>query len=116
MADPELHEYTDLIISEVDRLGHLVERMLGSHRILNLQPINIHQVLERIYSTLKAELAEEITFVRDYDPSLPEVTADLDQLIQVVLNIARNAAQALLENPSHENPKKIGRASCRERV
>lgn len=105
LADPELHEYTDLIISEVDRLGHLVERMLGSHRMLNLQPINIHQVLERVYSILKAELAEEITFVRDYDPSLPEVTADLDQLIQVVLNIARNAAQALLENPSHEKPK-----------
>ncbi len=73
--------------------------------MLDLKPINIHQVLERVYSILKAEMAEEITFVRDYDPSLPEVTADLDQLIQVVLNIARNAAQALLENPSHEKPK-----------
>lgn len=105
LNDPELHEYTDLIISEVDRLSYLVERMLGSHRMLDLKPINIHQVLERVYSILKAEMAEEITFVRDYDPSLPEVTADLDQLIQVVLNIARNAAQALLENPSHEKPK-----------
>src|SRR5690554_1216478 len=105
LNEPALHDYTDLIISEVDRLAHLVERMLGSQRMLNLQQINMHQVLERVYSILKAELAEEITFVRDYDPSLPEVTADLDQLIQVVLNIARNAAQALLENPSHEKPK-----------
>lgn len=104
LADPELHEYTDLIISEVDRLGHLVERMLGSQRTLNLQSINIHQVLERVYSILKAEVDDEIAFVRDYDPSLPEVSADLDQLIQVVLNIARNAAQALLENPGYEKP------------
>jgi len=104
LHNPALHEYTNLIISEVDRLGNLVERMLGSHRMLDLKPINIHQVLERVYSILKAELAEEITFVRDYDPSLPELTADLDQLIQVVLNITRNAAQALLENPSNAVP------------
>lgn len=102
LNDPALHEYTDLIISEVDRLAHLVERMLGSQRMLDLKPINIHQVLERVYSILKAEVAGKITFIRDYDPSLPELSADLDQLIQVVLNITRNAAQALLERPSEE--------------
>jgi len=105
LNDPALHDYTDLIISEVDRLAHLVERMLGSQRMLDLKPINIHQVLERVCSILKAEVAGKITFLRDYDPSLPELSADLDQLIQVVLNITRNAAQALLENPSEQAPK-----------
>jgi two-component system nitrogen regulation sensor histidine kinase GlnL len=102
LHDPSQHEYTDLIISEVDRLSHLVERMLGSHKMLDFKPINIHQVLERVYWVLKAEVGDNIAFVRDYDPSLPELWADLDQLIQVVLNIARNAAQALQENPSTE--------------
>lgn len=103
-TDPNLHEYTDVIISEVDRLSHLVERMLGSHKMLEFKLINIHQVLERVYWILNAEVGDTIRFVRDYDPSLPELWADLDQLIQVVLNIARNAAQALLENPNDEPP------------
>src|SRR5690606_31980815 len=102
---PDLHEYTNLILSEVDRLSHLVERMLGSHKQLDFKPVNIHQVLERVHSILKAELGDAIAFIRDYDPSLPELWADLDQLIQVVLNITRNAAQALTENPSNQPPQ-----------
>lgn len=96
----ELREYTDVIINEVDRLSHLVDRMLGPSQRLSFNHINIHQVLERVRLVLQSEVGDAITVVCDYDPSLPELHADLDRLIQVVLNIVRNAAQALLENPS----------------
>ena len=100
LPDPELKEYADVIIDEADRLSQLVDRMLGSHQQMNFAWINIHQVLERVCLILQAEVADAIKLVRDYDPSLPELPADLDSLIQVVLNLVRNAAQALLENPS----------------
>lgn len=103
---PELKEYTDVIISETDRLSHVVDRMLGPRQRLDFARINIHQVLERVRLILQAEVGEAITLVCDYDPSLPELHADLDRLIQVVLNIVRNAAQALLENPS-QRPAEI---------
>jgi len=106
LPDPELKEYTDVIIDEADRLSQLVDRMLGSHQQMNFARINIHQVLERVCLILQAEVGDAITLVRDYDPSLPELYADLDSLIQVVLNIVRNAAQALIENPS-ERPATI---------
>ncbi|MDY0249276.1 MAG: nitrogen regulation protein NR(II) [Pseudomonas sp.] len=103
---PELKEYTDVIIDEADRLGHLVDRMLGPCQRLNFDRINIHQVLERVRLILQSEVGESIRIVCDYDPSLPELRADLDRLIQVVLNLVRNAAQALLENPS-QRPAEI---------
>lgn len=109
LHNPSLNEYTNIILSEVERLGLLVERMLSSHKALEIKPINIHQVLERVYAVLKAEVGDAISFVRDYDPSLPELWADLDQLIQVVLNIARNAAQALLEDEYSRLPHIIFR-------
>ena len=110
LADVRLHEYTDVIISEVDRLGDLVERMLGSHKKLEMKRINIHQALERVFWVLSAEVGEQLRLERDYDPSLPELWADLDQLIQVFLNIARNAAQALLENPGSQPPRIVLRS------
>src|SRR5690554_138337 len=100
LPNSELKEYTDVIIDEADRLSQLVDRMLGSHQQMNFTWINIHQVLERVCLILQAEVGDAIKLVRDYDPSLPELPADLDSLIQVVLNLVRNAAQALLENPS----------------
>lgn len=109
LDDTSLHEYTDVIISEVDRLSYLVERMLGSHKRLNMSHFNIHQVLERVVAVVRAEVNEAVHIERDYDPSLPELWADLDQLIQVVLNIARNAAQALLENLNQQPAKVIFR-------
>lgn len=99
LAVPELREYTDVIIDEADRLSLLVDRMLGPSQQLSFDVINIHQVLERVRLILQAEVGEAITVVCDYDPSLPPLRADLDRLIQVVLNIVRNAAQALLETP-----------------
>jgi two-component system nitrogen regulation sensor histidine kinase GlnL len=88
---PELREYTQVIIKEADRLQLLMDRMLTPHRAPHLEPLGLHEVLERVRSLVRAEFGIEI--VRDYDPSLPELTGDREQLIQAVLNIARNAAQ-----------------------
>jgi len=89
---PELREYTQVIIKEADRLQRLMDRMLTPHRTPRLEPLGIHEVLERVRSLVKAEFAIEIQ--RDYDPSIPEIVGDREQLIQAVLNIARNAAQS----------------------
>lgn len=95
LPDPELTEFTKIIIGEADRLQNLVNRMLGSHKMPNFKRINIHEVLERVRSLLLAETPNKIAIKRDYDPSMPLIHGDLDQLIQAVLNIARNAVQAL---------------------
>src|SRR5687768_7276817 len=87
----ELREYTQVIIKEADRLQTLMDRMLTPHRTPRLEPLGMHEVLERVRSLVRAEFGVEI--VRDYDPSLPEIRGDREQLIQAVLNIARNAAQ-----------------------
>jgi two-component system nitrogen regulation sensor histidine kinase GlnL len=89
---PELREYTQVIIKEADRLQTLMDRMLTPHRAPHIEPVSVHEVLERVRSLVKAEFGIEIE--RDYDPSLPEVLGDREQLIQAALNIARNAAQA----------------------
>jgi two-component system nitrogen regulation sensor histidine kinase GlnL len=89
---PELREYTQVIIKEADRLQVLMDRMLTPHRTPRMEPLGIHEVLERVRSLVRAEFGIDI--VRDYDPSLPELNGDREQLIQAVLNIARNAAQA----------------------
>ncbi len=98
LPDAGLMEYTNIIIEEVDRLRDLVDRMLGSHEPPALSPLNIHEVLERAQSLLRVECGEAIAFERDYDPSVPDVLGDRDQLLQVVLNVMRNAAQALQES------------------
>jgi two-component system nitrogen regulation sensor histidine kinase GlnL len=89
---PELREYTQVIIKEADRLQALMDRMLTPHRAPQLEPLGMHEVLERVRSLVHAEFGVDI--VRDYDPSLPEIMGDREQLIQAVLNVARNAAQA----------------------
>jgi two-component system nitrogen regulation sensor histidine kinase GlnL len=89
---PELREYTQVIIQESDRLQALMDRMLAPHRTPKIEALGIHEVLERVRSLVRGEFGIEIE--RDYDPSLPELQADREQLIQSVLNIARNAAQA----------------------
>jgi two-component system nitrogen regulation sensor histidine kinase GlnL len=87
----ELREYTQVIIQEADRLQMLMDRMLTPHRTPRMEPVVFHEVLERVRSLVRGEFGIDIQ--RDYDPSLPEVHADREQLIQAVLNIARNAAQ-----------------------
>lgn len=101
----ELAEYTNIIVEETDRLRNLADRLLGSRKLPEMQPVNIHECLERVRSLLLVEAEGHVHIQRDYDPSLPELKADPDQLIQALLNIAGNALQALMENPEQENPR-----------
>ena len=90
-----LREYTQVIIKESDRLQSLMDRMLAPNRAPKFTSVNIHEVLERVRSVLLAEQRAGLTIKRDYDLSLPDLSADPEQLIQVVLNIARNSVQAM---------------------
>jgi two-component system nitrogen regulation sensor histidine kinase GlnL len=92
---PELREYTQVIIKEADRLQALMDRLLTPHRPPQIASLNIHEVLERVRSLVLAEFPSGIGIQRDYDASLPDFHGDKEQLIQAVLNITRNAAQAL---------------------
>ena len=91
----ETREYTHVIIQEADRLQSLMDRLLTPHRLPQINPLNIHEVLERVRSVTLAETPQGLAISRDYDISIPEVVGDREQLIQVVLNIVRNAVQAL---------------------
>jgi two-component system, NtrC family, nitrogen regulation sensor histidine kinase GlnL len=94
----ELGEYTQVIIKEADRLQTLVDRLLAPHRRPHIVgDVNIHEVCERVRSLIMAEFPNGLTIKRDYDLSIPEFRGDKEQLIQAVLNIAHNAAQALIE-------------------
>ena len=95
LSRESLREYTQVIIKEADRLQSLMERLLTPHRIPKMSLVNIHEVLERVRSLLLAETPRGIIIRRDYDVSLPEIKADSEQLIQAVLNVARNAVQAM---------------------
>lgn len=92
---PNLHEYTQVIMKEADRLQLLMDRLLTPHRLPQPSLVNIHEVLERVRSVILAEYPQSIMIRRDYDTSLPQFKGDKEQLIQAVLNIVRNAAQAL---------------------
>lgn len=91
-----LREYTQVIIKESDRLQALMDRMLTPHQPPHITSVNIHEVLERVRSLLAAEFPRRILITRDYDASLPDLRGDRERLIQAMLNIARNAAQALV--------------------
>ncbi len=92
----DLREYTQVIIKESDRLQTLVDRLLAPHRRPQIVgDVNIHEVFERVRSLILAEFPQGLKIIRDYDLSLPEFRGDKEQLIQAVLNIAHNAAQAL---------------------
>ena len=94
----ELTEYTQVIIHEADRLQLLVDRLLAPHRRPHLVgDVSIHEVCERVRSLILAEFPKGLRLLRDYDTSIPEFRGDREQLIQAVLNITHNAAQALAE-------------------
>ena len=99
LSDPALREYTQVIIKESDRLQVLLDRLLTPHRPPKAGPLNIHEVLERVGRVVEAEFGPRIAIERDYDPSAPELHGDIEQLIQALLNVARNAAQAILGGP-----------------
>ena len=94
----ELKEYTQVIIHEADRLQSLVDRLLAPHRHPHLVgDVNIHEVCERVRSLVLVEYPQGLKVVRDYDTSIPEFRGDRAQLIQALLNVVQNAAQALTE-------------------
>jgi two-component system nitrogen regulation sensor histidine kinase GlnL len=95
LQDPELKEYTQIIIAESDRLQDLMDKMLGPNKPAHKSQINIHEVLERVRHLVTVEAAHGIILYTNYDPSIPEIFADKNQLIQAILNIVRNAVQAV---------------------
>ncbi len=95
LEDKELCEYTQIIIDEADRLQALVNQLLGSHRLPEMSQVNVHMILERVRSLMIAEYGDSLTIRRDFDPSIPDLYVDNDRIIQALLNIVRNAAQAL---------------------
>ncbi|QPK63257.1 nitrogen regulation protein NR(II) [Methylomonas sp. LL1] len=95
LHDPELKEYTQIIIAESDRLQELMDKMLGPNKPAHKSPLNIHEVLERVRQLVAVEAGSSIILQTDYDPSIPELFADKNQLIQALLNIVRNAIQAI---------------------
>ena len=96
LASPELAEYTQVIIHEADRLQSLVDRLLAPHRHPHLVgDVNIHEVCEHVRALVLLEHPQGLRVVQDYDISIPEFRGDRVQLIQAVLNIVQNAAQAL---------------------
>lgn len=94
LGNPALREYTQVIIGEADRLQSLMQRLLSSHSAMQPAQVNVHEILERVRMLIHAEFPG-VTVRRDYDTSLPELTGDREQLIQAILNIARNAAQSM---------------------
>ena len=98
LPEKALREYTQVIIKESDRLQTLVDRLLAPHRRAHTtELINVHEALERVRSLVLAEFPSGLRIIRNYDTSLPDIIGDKEQLIQAVLNIAHNAAQALSE-------------------
>ena len=95
LPDEGLREYTRVIIGEADRLRALVDSLLGPPRALHREPANVHELLDHVFRLVRAEAPDAVAIVRDYDPSLPAMQLDRDQVIQAMLNLARNAVQAL---------------------
>ena len=95
LQDPELKEYTQIIIAESDRLQDLMDKMLGPNKPAHKSQLNIHEVLERVRHLVAVEVSHGVMLKTNYDPSIPDVFADKNQLIQAILNIVRNAVQAV---------------------
>ncbi len=93
-----------LVREEVDRIVDLIDRVevFGDDRPIEREPINIHVVLDRVKLLAKSGVARNISFTEEYDPSLPPVLGNRDQLIQVFLNLVKNAAEALERTPKGE--------------
>lgn len=88
-------EYTGVIISETDRLAALVNTLLGPGGPPNKRAVNIHEILEYVIRLIEAEASKHLSFSREYDPGLPNLMLDRDQVVQATLNIVRNAVSAL---------------------
>ncbi len=106
LADASMREYTSVIISEADRLAALVDSLLGPVHSPRKEPVNIHEILQHIGHLLAAD-SPAVTIERDYDPSLPPLQLDRNQIIQAMLNLGRNALQALAQMPSSHHARLV---------
>ena len=97
LENPEHREFTAIIVSEVDRLSRLVSQMQASVIVKHLKVLNVHLVLEHVLKLAESESEQSLKIMTDYDPSLPDILGDEDQLVQAILNITRNAMQAVFE-------------------
>ena len=95
LEDAELTEYTDVVISETDRLAGLVDTLLGPGGPPKKQPLNVHELLEYVVRIIEVDEHKKLVFRRDYDPGLPLIDLDRDQMVQALLNLVRNASAAL---------------------
>ncbi len=114
-----LREYTSVIIAEADRLSALIDRLIAPQgETLETNHFNIHEVCERVYKLVHAEFGPQIEMSRDYDASVPELSGDFSRLVQALLNIVRNAAQALAEqgNTSPDQAALHGKLVLRTRI
>lgn len=106
LKDAEQHEYIHVVIAEADRLRNLVDRMLGPRTLPQIKEQNIHEILEHVCHIIEADSAHRVAIIKDYDPSIPNIWVDRDQMIQASLNILGNAHEALLES-KQSNPQVI---------
>ncbi len=102
LLDPDLEEYTTIIIQETDRLTALVDRLLGPRAVPKFHLANVHEVLERVRKLIELEADPPLKFIRDYDPSIPEINMDTEMMLQAILNVTRNAMQGLEGTPDAE--------------
>jgi len=100
LADPEQKEYTRIIISEADRLKLLIDRLLRPSQELHKTYCNLHEIIEHVRKLVSADIHPGITVITDYDPSIPELLVDRDQIIQAILNIINNAVESLIDQGS----------------
>ena len=97
LQEQDLKEYTHIIVSESDRLRNFIDKMLSPSKSSQKLEMNIHEVLEYVVSLVRAESTRTIRIIKNYDPSIPDILANREQLIQAVLNLIRNAVQAIDE-------------------
>ncbi|WP_238593726.1 nitrogen regulation protein NR(II) [Endozoicomonas atrinae] len=112
LDDKGLKEFTEIIIQEADRLRDLVDQMLGPLQPPKMEALNIHEVLERVMQLINAETGGELRLKRDYDPSIPDIPGDFERLIQAILNLVRNAMQAI----DQAMPRSEGLITLRTRI
>jgi len=94
IKDPSRKELTDILIKEADRLTRLVDRVMGSREQLKPTLLNIHEVLEHVVHLVSVDSSKKLVIKRFYDPALPEIKVDKEQMIQAILNIVGNAIEA----------------------
>lgn len=95
LEDPQLNEYTRIIIAEADRLDRLVDSLLGPPAGPRPERLNVHELVEHVARLVEAEAPPAVRIARDYDPSLPELAVDRGQIVQALLNLAKNAREAI---------------------